>query len=304
MVKTYGFLASEQLEPGSIYTRKDLAALFNIKDATLNNGIFRPKGYNSVWLFITENKTSDRTQYADKLKDDVLHMQGQRLGRTDALILEHRQRDLELLLFYRKEKYEHQYAGFLYEGVFRYESHSGSAPTSFVLTRSPTEKQGNISVKIEQRLNFQDEFNPKNLSDARVRTMVSIVRRRGQSDFRKKLLKAYEGRCAMTRCSLEAVLEAAHIHPYLGDKTNVTSNGLILRSDLHTLFDLGLIWVNPVDLHIEISEELRASEYGLLEGKPLHLPAQESDHPSRLALYHRHNNINQRNSRNKNKTKF
>ncbi|EAN8121017.1 HNH endonuclease, partial [Salmonella enterica] len=56
------------------------------------------------------------------------------------------------------------------------------------------------------------------------------------------------------------VLEAAHIHPYLGEKTNVVSNGLLLRADVHTLFDLGLLWVNPADLRIGIAEALRHSE--------------------------------------------
>lgn len=97
---------SQQLEPGSVYSRADLKARFDIHDATLNTGIFRPKGYDSVWLFITEHKTSDRTQYEDTLEGDTLRMQGQTMGRTDALILEHRQRGLELLVFYRKAKYE------------------------------------------------------------------------------------------------------------------------------------------------------------------------------------------------------
>lgn len=95
-----GIVASKQLEPGTVYTRADLRALFGIHDATLNTGIFRPKGYDSVWLFITEQKTSDRTQYADTLAGDTLHMEGQLKGRTDALILDHRQRGLELLVFY------------------------------------------------------------------------------------------------------------------------------------------------------------------------------------------------------------
>ncbi|WP_421091612.1 HNH endonuclease [Pseudomonas asiatica] len=283
-IKPYGLFASERLEPGTVYTRDDLRALFDIKDATLNTGIFRPKGFNSVWLFITEHKTSDRTQYDDTLVGDTLRMQGQRMGRTDMLISEHHQRGLELLLFYRKEKYEHPHAGFRYEGIFIYKNQSASTPTSFTLIRNPAAVHESFSCKIEQQLNHNNIFDPYDLSDARTRTMVSIVRRRGQPLFRKQLLKAYQARCAVTGCSVQQVLEAAHIHPYFGDETNVVSNGLLLRADLHTLFDLGLWWVNPASLKIEISEILQDSEYVSIQGQSLFLPENESEHPSRSAL--------------------
>jgi putative restriction endonuclease len=288
-IKPHGLLASEKLEPGTIYTRNDLSALFDIKDATLNNGIFRPKGYDSVWLFITEHKTPDRIQYVDTLVGDILHMQGQRMGRTDTLILDHRQRGMELLAFYRKSKDEHPHAGFRYEGIFTYQSHSGSLPTSFVLNRNPTAVQDAVLANIEQLLSSQGEFDPKDLIDARTRIDASIVRRRGQFEFRKQLLRAYQGRCAVTACSLHQVLEAAHIHPYLGDDTNVVSNGLLLRADVHTLFDLGLWWINPTNLRGEISEVLRETEYVSIEGPSLYLPEIESERPSRPALEIRFN---------------
>ncbi|MDR0212048.1 MAG: HNH endonuclease [Pseudomonas putida] len=286
-----GIFASEQLEPGSVYSRADLKARFDIHDATLNTGIFRPKGYDSVWLFITEHKTSDRTQYEDALEGDILRMQGQTMGRTDALILEHRERGLELLVFYRKAKYEYPGAGFRYEGVFTCEDHEGSGPTSFVLKRVSDAVGENLPVTIEQALDTQGAFDPDDLSDARTRTLASIVRRRGQPQFRKQLLKAYKGRCAMTGCTLPQVLEAAHIHPYLGDETNVVTNGLLLRADVHTLFDLGLLWVNPSDMRIGVADALKQSEYVSLEGQPLYLPENEPDRPSLPALAFRFNTI-------------
>lgn len=247
-----GKLASERLEPGAVYTRGDLRSLFGIHDATLNNGIFRPKGYDSVWLFVTERKTPDRTQYVDTLTGDTLHMEGQLKGRTDTLILEHRKHHLELLVFHRQAKYEHPGAGFRYEGAFTYESHSSGNPTSFVLRRKHTADGDTITAKIERELDTQGVFNPGDISDARERTLASIVRRRGQPRFRKQLLKAYQGRCAVTGCTLEPILEAAHIHPYLGDETNVVSNGLLLRTDVHTLFDLGLLWIEPHSLRVRL----------------------------------------------------
>ncbi len=121
---------------GNIYTRNDLRELFQIRDATLNNGVFHFRERREVWLFVTENKQADRQQYVDKLVGDSLHWQGQRMGRTDSLIIDHKRTGENLLLFYRKAKYEFEGAGFRYEGVFEYVSHSGSHPTSFVLRRA------------------------------------------------------------------------------------------------------------------------------------------------------------------------
>lgn len=127
---------SEHLVLGNVYTRAELAIKFDIKDATLNNGIFKPKQHDSVWLFITEEKTADRTQYRDILKGDVLQMDGQTQGRTDPFLIDHAARGLELVLFYRQSKKEHPGAGFAYQGVFNYEGHVGSAPARFTLRRA------------------------------------------------------------------------------------------------------------------------------------------------------------------------
>lgn len=120
---------------GSVYTRKELRERFAIQDKTLDTGIFRVKGTNEIWLFVTENKPADREQYVDKLSGDVLYWQGQKQGRKDYWIIDHRQNGVLLLLFYRTAKYQFEGAGFLFEGPFEYVSHSGSAPTSFVLRR-------------------------------------------------------------------------------------------------------------------------------------------------------------------------
>ena len=120
----------------NIYTRNDLRELFEIRDATLNNGVFYFRERREVWLFITENKPADREQYVDKLVGDRLYWQGQRMGRTDALIIDHNRAGDSLHIFYRRAKYEFEGAGFRYEGIFEYVSHSGSRPTNFVLRRA------------------------------------------------------------------------------------------------------------------------------------------------------------------------
>ena len=65
--------------------------------------------------------------------------------------------------------------------------------------------------------------------------------RRGQPAFRRNLLAAYEGRCCVSGWGPEAVLEAAHIEDHAKTGLNSLANGLLLRSDLHALFDEGLL---------------------------------------------------------------
>jgi predicted restriction endonuclease len=66
-------------------------------------------------------------------------------------------------------------------------------------------------------------------------------------------------------------LEAAHITPYKGARTSVVENGLLLRGDIHTLYDLYLIAIDPETLTIRVSERLRNTEYLEFEGRPLGL---------------------------------
>lgn len=86
------------------------------------------------------------------------------------------------------------------------------------------------------------------------------------------LLTAYDGKCAMTGCEVVDVLEAAHIHRYLGEETNVVSNGLLLRADVHTLFDLKLVGVDVSTMQICVAPKLAGSSYGVLTGRPLATP--------------------------------
>lgn len=115
--------------------------------------------------------------------------------------------------------------------------------------------------------------------DARERELRVVFLRRGQGKFRKALLNAYERRCAVTGCNTEEVLEAAHIIPYMGgDDSNRCDNGLLLRADIHTLFDLGLLWINR-EMKVEIAHPLKDTEYGKLQGKKIWLPTDSALRP-------------------------
>lgn len=115
--------------------------------------------------------------------------------------------------------------------------------------------------------------------DARVWAMRAVAQRRGQPLFRAKLLDAYGGRCAITGCSAVEVLEAAHVLPYKGEHTNRVDNGLLLRADLHTLFDCQLLWITP-DHTVALAPSLLATDYAELQGKQLALPASPAHRPN------------------------
>lgn len=128
---------SDSLKVGELYTREALKQEFRIKDATIYTGIFQPKGHDSVWLFVTEEKTPDRTQYQDRLDGDDLYIEGQESGRKDKLLIEHENGGLEIVLFFRKTRFEHDGAAFRYEGRFRYQGHRGTRPAKFHFRRIP-----------------------------------------------------------------------------------------------------------------------------------------------------------------------
>lgn len=109
-------------------------------------------------------------------------------------------------------------------------------------------------------------YSPKGVEDNRERTLREITKRQGQGAFRSGLLTVYEGRCAITGSAVQHVLEAAHITPFLGPETNHISNGLLLRSDLHTLWDRGLIYLCD-DLKLQLKPSLETSEYFGLAGE-------------------------------------
>lgn len=143
---------------------------------------------------------------------------------------------------------------------------------------------------LEQEAKAAEAFgssSPTDEVDERQRVLAAIVRRRGQPAFRKALLDAYGGCCAMTGCNVVDALEAAHIRPYSGQASSAVSNGLLLRADVHTLFDLYLIAIDPVSLRVSLAPALQQSSYSALVGKKLASPvsAKLSASPDSLAWH-------------------
>ena len=95
-----------------------------------------------------------------------------------------------------------------------------------------------------------------------------IQTRRGQSAFRKDLMNVFQNQCCVTGSKVESVLEAAHIIPHAEEANYSIANGLLLRSDIHTLFDLHLVSISPVGV-FWISDALKGSEYSEYHGRSI-----------------------------------
>ncbi|MBD2363858.1 HNH endonuclease [Anabaena minutissima FACHB-250] len=144
-------------------------------------------------------------------------------------------------------------------------------------------------ISAREELDKEKFFTFKNDVEACKKITVSIARRQGQQKFRQSLLDAYSSKCAITNFDAEVALEAAHIIPYIETENNSPSNGLLLRADLHTLFDLNIITIDPETLKVYIHPILQKTEYRTLEGKELRVPQDEMCRPNKQFLKQRFN---------------
>jgi putative restriction endonuclease len=118
-----------------------------------------------------------------------------------------------------------------------------------------------------------------------------VTPRLGQGTFRVAVTDAYGRACAVTGEHSLPVLEAAHIKPYAQAGPHAVNNGLLLRADLHRLFDQGYMTINS-ERRLEVSGRLRAEyengrTYYPFHGSEIHLPQLRTEWPSdEFLLWH------------------
>lgn len=102
----------------------------------------------------------------------------------------------------------------------------------------------------------------------------TVVRVRvGQGAFRKRLLADQDELCAFTGPAPAIALEAAHLYSYAQSGEHHEYGGLLLRRDIHRLFDVGEIAVDPATDTLDIGAGLLAYPmYADLQGKPVAVP--------------------------------
>lgn len=124
---------------------------------------------------------------------------------------------------------------------------------------------------------------------------VMVRRRLGQGAFRVAVTDAYSRACAVTGEHSLPALEASHIRPFAADGPHAVSNGLLLRSDLHRLFDRGYLTVHP-DLRLVVGNRLKehfenGRSYYPLKGQTIAIPARSSERPDRELLKWHNENV-------------
>ena len=112
-----------------------------------------------------------------------------------------------------------------------------------------------------------------------------LVRPRlGQGGFQALVLDAYDRRCSITHHKIAPTLQAAHIKPVSKGGEHRLDNGVLLRSDVHTMFDRGYLGVTP-DYKLQVSSRLRTDfgngeEFYARHGEIIRLPQHQSDRPN------------------------
>ncbi len=129
-----------------------------------------------------------------------------------------------------------------------------------------------------ERVGQDNHFGPPRLVPPRL----------GQGAFRAVITDVYERRCAVTRERTLPVLDAAHIRPYGQGGAHEARNGLLLRRDLHKLFDDGYVTVTP-EHRLEVSGHIRDNygngrDYYVLHGRTVFVPGHVAVKPDRAAL--------------------
>jgi hypothetical protein len=126
---------------------------------------------------------------------------------------------------------------------------------------------------------YKDFGTPPNDDPSEIQAFARKVRR-GQAQLRKSLLLAYGSRCAITGASSKHVLEAAHIIPHAEAGLNSLQNALLLRADIHILFDRGLIKINPRTLKVDIASSLKNTPYAEFNGHQVTSPKTKKARPA------------------------
>ncbi len=107
--------------------------------------------------------------------------------------------------------------------------------------------------------------------------------RDGQAAFHTAVSKAYQSKCCVTGEITPELLQAAHIQDYINKDSHHIQNGLLLRVDIHKLFDSGLLYIDQ-KYQVHISPIVKSTVYKQYEGRTISLPKDKFEWPSLDAL--------------------
>jgi putative restriction endonuclease len=149
-----------------------------------------------------------------------------------------------------------------------------------------------IWTQLQKVLNYENVIKE---TPAQYGNPILTFPRLGQGSFRVLVTDAYERRCAVTNEKTLPALEAAHIKPFSENGPLKVNNGILLRRDLHALFDRGYLTISP-QFRFEVSKKIKEEfenghEYYQYHGKNIRLPSSSSFIPSSEYLEWHNSNI-------------
>lgn len=162
-----------------------------------------------------------------------------------------------------------------------------SMPKMFTLhgpVNSQTDGSEAFDFSAASKLTKEELAQVNSGDEEEARRVVSRVARIQQELFRKQLLLEYDSTCAVTGADVPQVLQAAHIEPYRGRTSQTVTNGILLRSDIHLLYDAHLLSIEPERHVVRLSEKLRGTTYEQWNDVRVRLPRNASARPKEALL--------------------
>jgi len=152
-----------------------------------------------------------------------------------------------------------------------------------------------VQLRIQGMTSFAPDTDKVADEGGRYGTPTLVAPRLGQGSFRIVVTDAYNRRCAVTQERTLPALEASHIKPFGESGPRDVRNGLLLRSDLHRLFDTGYVTISP-DYHFEVSRRIKAEyengrDYYRMHGASIHLPQSHVERPAQEYVAWHNENI-------------
>ncbi len=256
------------LIPGNRYTKSDLYTIFNVpgkrQKGSWNTGYLKYE--EAVYIFANIG-VAGRTghDYDNHWKSGDLVWFGKTGSHVNQSVISYMLKPFTTVYLFTRENDRDP---FTYQGLATPKHvFSDEVPVKIIWQINKTQFLVDINEPSEAIL--RNGIKEAKNDDITKRIIKGYLERKGQRKFCDNLFKACNAKCCITGCSIEEVLQACHIIPHAETGNNNTANGLLLRSDIHDLFDAHLIGIHPITLKVHVKKSLRKTEYADLHGKPL-----------------------------------
>jgi putative restriction endonuclease len=152
-----------------------------------------------------------------------------------------------------------------------------------------------VQIRLKAKHYIMTEAEKSAEETSRYGEPIMVIPRLGQGSFRIIVTDAYNRRCAVTQERTLPALEAAHIKFFKDSGPHRVENGILLRSDIHKLFDTGYVTITP-DYHFEVSRRIKEEfengrDYYAMHGRTLYIPKDQKIRPAHEFIEWHNENI-------------